>query len=75
MDITDIAKKLDLADNKPVIRKAAEFRRLSDVKFDSSAIGIVCSLFTFCNYHDLKKFEINFYPIFCRGRFARLSFA
>ncbi|KAL2922642.1 Origin of replication complex subunit 6 [Bienertia sinuspersici] len=40
MDITDIAKKLGVADNKPVVRKAAEFRRLSDVKFDSSAIGV-----------------------------------
>lgn len=40
MDITELAKKLDLADNKPVVRKAAELRRLSDVKFDSSAIGV-----------------------------------
>lgn len=45
MDITGLAKKLGLADNKPVVRKAAEFRRLSDIKFDSSAIGVVCFSF------------------------------
>ncbi|KAF5939085.1 hypothetical protein HYC85_023344 [Camellia sinensis] len=40
MDITDIANKLGLSDSKHVIRKAAELRRLSDIQFDSSVIGI-----------------------------------
>ncbi|KFK40952.1 hypothetical protein AALP_AA2G065800 [Arabis alpina] len=40
MDISNIAKKLDLADNKLLLRKAAEFRRLIDVQFDSSIIGV-----------------------------------
>ncbi|KAL1187757.1 Origin of replication complex subunit 6 [Cardamine amara subsp. amara] len=40
MDITNIAKKLGLSDNNLLIRKAAEIRRLCDVQFDSSIIGI-----------------------------------
>ncbi|KNA14407.1 hypothetical protein SOVF_107730 [Spinacia oleracea] len=70
MDITDIAKKLDLADNKPVIRKAAEFRRLSDVKFDSSAIGIgeICKAII-CLEIAANKYEV----IFDRQSAIRLS--
>lgn len=41
MDISDIAKKLGLANNKLLVRKAAEIRRLCDVQFDSSIIGVV----------------------------------
>ncbi|GMH15307.1 hypothetical protein Nepgr_017148 [Nepenthes gracilis] len=40
MSIWDIAIRLGLEENKPVVRKAAELRRLCDVKFDSSAIGV-----------------------------------
>ncbi|KAE9458615.1 hypothetical protein C3L33_09488, partial [Rhododendron williamsianum] len=40
MDVTDIAKKLGLSESKPVIRKAAELRRLCDIQFDCSVIGI-----------------------------------
>ncbi|KMT07082.1 hypothetical protein BVRB_6g154090 [Beta vulgaris subsp. vulgaris] len=61
MDITEIAKKLGLADNKPVIRKAAEFRRLSDVKFDSSAIGVgeICKAII-CIEIAANKYEVIF---------------
>nr|POE64725.1 origin of replication complex subunit 6 [Quercus suber] len=40
MDLSDIAKKLDLSDSKYLTRKAAELRRLCDVQFDSSIIGV-----------------------------------
>ncbi|CAN8239102.1 unnamed protein product [Cochlearia groenlandica] len=40
MDISAIAKKLDLDDNKFLLRKAAEFRRLCDAQFGSSLIGV-----------------------------------
>ncbi|XP_020276079.1 origin of replication complex subunit 6-like isoform X1 [Asparagus officinalis] len=40
MDISSIASKLGLSSNKPLIRKAEELRRLSDVHFDSSIIGV-----------------------------------
>lgn len=41
MDLSDIAKKLGLSEPKHLIRKAAELRRLSDLQFDSSIIGVV----------------------------------
>ncbi|KAK9119292.1 hypothetical protein Scep_017385 [Stephania cephalantha] len=40
MDLSDIARKLGLSDSKLVIRKAEELRRLSDLQFDSSVIGV-----------------------------------
>ncbi|KAL3511132.1 hypothetical protein ACH5RR_030533 [Cinchona calisaya] len=40
MDLSEIAKKLGLSQPKHLIRKAAELRRLADVQFDSSVIGI-----------------------------------
>ncbi|KAK3223057.1 hypothetical protein Dsin_010082 [Dipteronia sinensis] len=40
MDLSDIAKKLGLSESKQLVRKAAEFRRLCDVQFDSSVIGV-----------------------------------
>ncbi|KAG7598202.1 Origin recognition complex subunit 6 metazoa/plant [Arabidopsis suecica] len=40
MDISDIARKLSLDNNKLLIRKAAEIRRLCDAQFDSSIIGV-----------------------------------
>ncbi|PNX67595.1 origin recognition complex subunit 6-like protein, partial [Trifolium pratense] len=40
MDISEIAKKLGFSDSKLLIRKAAELRRLCDVHFDSSIIGV-----------------------------------
>ncbi|XP_068641212.1 origin of replication complex subunit 6-like [Aristolochia californica] len=40
MDLTDLARKLGLSDSKHVIRKAEELRRLCDVQFDSSVIGV-----------------------------------
>ncbi|MED6147134.1 Origin of replication complex subunit 6 [Stylosanthes scabra] len=40
MDLSELAKKLSLSDSKLVVRKAAELRRLSDVLFDSSIIGV-----------------------------------
>ncbi|XP_022734325.1 origin of replication complex subunit 6 isoform X1 [Durio zibethinus] len=40
MDLSDIARKLGLSENKLLVRKAAELRRLCDVQFDSSIIGV-----------------------------------
>lgn len=41
MDLSDIARKLGLSETKHIVRKAAELRRLADVQFDSSVIGVV----------------------------------
>lgn len=40
MDLTDIANKLGLSESKHIIRRGAELRRLCDVQFDSSIIGV-----------------------------------
>ncbi|KAH0753946.1 hypothetical protein KY290_024216 [Solanum tuberosum] len=40
MDLSDIARKLGLTETKHLVRKAAELRRLADVQFDSSVIGV-----------------------------------
>lgn len=40
MNLSDIAKKLGLSESKYLIRKTAELRRLCDVQFDSSIIGV-----------------------------------
>nr|KJB80103.1 hypothetical protein B456_013G084700 [Gossypium raimondii] len=40
MDLSDIARKLGLSEHKLLVRKAAELRRLCDVQFDSSIIGV-----------------------------------
>ncbi|CAI9096619.1 OLC1v1032810C1 [Oldenlandia corymbosa var. corymbosa] len=40
MDFSEIARKLGVSQNKPLVRKAAELRRLADVQFNSSAIGV-----------------------------------
>ncbi|GER49511.1 origin recognition complex subunit 6 [Striga asiatica] len=40
MDMSEIAKKLGLSESKHLIRKAAELRRLADIQFDSSVIGV-----------------------------------
>lgn len=47
MDLSDIAKKLDLSDSKQVVRRAAELRRLCDIQFDSSVIGVVSFFVSF----------------------------
>ncbi|KAL8035576.1 hypothetical protein ABFX02_12G106100 [Erythranthe guttata] len=40
MDMSEIAKRLGLSDSKYLVRKAAELRRLADIQFDSSIIGV-----------------------------------
>ncbi|KAJ4846376.1 Origin of replication complex subunit 6 [Turnera subulata] len=40
MDLSDLANKLGLSESKHLLRKAAELRRLCDVQFDSSVIGV-----------------------------------
>ncbi|KAK3003638.1 hypothetical protein RJ639_019637 [Escallonia herrerae] len=40
MDMSDIARKLGLSESKQLVRSAAELRRLSDIQFDSSIIGV-----------------------------------
>ncbi|WRX17189.1 Origin recognition complex [Theobroma cacao] len=39
MDLSDIARKLDLSEQKLLVRKAAELHHLCHVQFDSSIIG------------------------------------
>ncbi|WOL11711.1 origin of replication complex subunit 6 [Canna indica] len=46
MDFSAIASRFGLANSKPLIRKAGELRRLSDLKFDSSIIGVVSPSFS-----------------------------
>lgn len=41
MDMSRIAKKLGFSESKQLILHAAELRRLADIQFDSSIIGIV----------------------------------
>lgn len=41
MDLSDIARKLELSDSENLIRKAGELRRLSDLHLNSSVIGVV----------------------------------
>ncbi|KAM7464523.1 hypothetical protein LguiA_032644 [Lonicera macranthoides] len=40
MDLSELAKKLGLSESKHLIRRAAELRRLSDIQFNSSIIGV-----------------------------------
>ncbi|KAF6160027.1 hypothetical protein GIB67_033111 [Kingdonia uniflora] len=40
MDIAGMARKLGLSDIKLVVRKAEELRRLSNIQFDSSVMGV-----------------------------------
>lgn len=41
MDVSEIAKRLGLEKANLAVRKASELRRLCDVQFDSSVIGVV----------------------------------
>jgi origin recognition complex subunit 6 len=41
MDMSAIAARLGLSGSRPVVRKAAELRRLCDINFDSSVLCIV----------------------------------
>ncbi|KAH9709520.1 Origin recognition complex subunit 6 [Citrus sinensis] len=61
MDLSDIAKKLGLSDSKQLIRKAAEIRRLCDVQFDSSIIGVgeVCKA-VICLELAASRFDVIF---------------
>ncbi|CAM8922218.1 unnamed protein product [Rhodiola kirilowii] len=40
MDLTDLVRRLGLDGSKHIVRQAAELRRMCDVKFDSSVIGV-----------------------------------
>ncbi|KAG6755069.1 hypothetical protein POTOM_040883 [Populus tomentosa] len=70
MDLSEIAKKLGLWETKYIIRKAAELRRLCDVQFDSSVIGVgeVCKAII-C----LEIAATSFQVIFDRQAAIRLS--
>ncbi|XP_052199776.1 origin of replication complex subunit 6 [Diospyros lotus] len=61
MDISDIAKKLGLSQSKHVIGKAGELRRLSEIQFDCSAIGIgeICKA-VICLEIAAARFEVPF---------------
>ncbi|XP_047309032.1 origin of replication complex subunit 6-like isoform X2 [Impatiens glandulifera] len=70
MDIADISKKLGLADSKDVIRKATELRRLCDLHFNSSSIGVgeICKAII-CLEMAASRFDV----IFDRRRATKLS--
>ncbi|KAL9383625.1 hypothetical protein Peur_023948 [Populus x canadensis] len=70
MDLSEIAKKLGLWETKHIIRKAAELRRLCDVQFDSSVIGVgeVCKAII-CLEIGAASFQV----IFDRQAAIRLS--
>uniref|UniRef100_A0A5B7BSF3 Origin of replication complex subunit 6 n=1 Tax=Davidia involucrata TaxID=16924 RepID=A0A5B7BSF3_DAVIN len=70
MDLSDIAKKLGLSDSKQLIRKAAELRRLCDVQFNSSIIGVgeICKAIV-CLEIAATRFQV----IFDRQKAIRLS--
>ncbi|XP_065861420.1 origin of replication complex subunit 6 [Euphorbia lathyris] len=70
MDLSEIAKKLGLSDSKHIVRKAAELRRLCDVQFESSIIGVgeVCKAII-C----LEIAATRFQAIFDRQSAIRLS--
>ncbi|EEF39914.1 Origin recognition complex subunit, putative [Ricinus communis] len=70
MDLSEIAKKLGLSESKHIVRKAAELRRLCDVQFDSSVIGIgeVCKAII-CLEIAATRFQV----IFDRQAAIRLS--
>lgn len=40
MDMAEVARKLGLSESKHLVRKAAEIRRLADLQFDCSVIGV-----------------------------------
>jgi hypothetical protein len=74
MDLSDIAKKLGLSEPKHLIRKAGELRRLCDVQFDSSIIGVVSltSIFIQTMKWVSECLVLTEYWVFvCRGRFAK----
>ena len=55
MDVSELAKKLGLSDSKLLVRKAAELRRLCDVQFDSSVIGVVSPFpFLFIPFYSIR---------------------
>ncbi|KAJ3685124.1 hypothetical protein LUZ61_014288 [Rhynchospora tenuis] len=61
MDMRGIASKLGLVASKPLICKAEELRRLSDVHFDSSIIGVgeVCKAII-CLEIAASRFQVTF---------------
>ncbi|GAV81209.1 ORC6 domain-containing protein, partial [Cephalotus follicularis] len=70
MDLSDLARRLDLSDHKLLIRQAAELRRLCDVQFDSSIIGVgeVCKA-VICLEIAATRFQV----LFDRQTAIRLS--
>ncbi|PUZ73047.1 hypothetical protein GQ55_2G443500 [Panicum hallii var. hallii] len=70
MDMSAIAARLGLSGSRPVIRKAGELRRLCDVNFDSSVLGIgeVCKAII-CLEIAASKFQV----IFDRAEAVRMS--
>uniref|UniRef100_A0A453B0R1 Origin of replication complex subunit 6 n=1 Tax=Aegilops tauschii subsp. strangulata TaxID=200361 RepID=A0A453B0R1_AEGTS len=70
MDMSAIAARLGLSGSRPVVRKAAELRRLCDINFDSSVLGIgeVCKAII-CLEIAATKFQV----IFDRSEAVRMS--
>ncbi|VAI17969.1 unnamed protein product [Triticum turgidum subsp. durum] len=61
MDMSAIAARLGLSGSRPFVRKAAELRRLCDINFDSSVLGIgeVCKAII-CLEVAATKFQVMF---------------
>ncbi|AAD14490.1 Hypothetical protein [Arabidopsis thaliana] len=72
MDISDIGRKLSLDNNKLLIRKAAEIRRLCDAQFDSSIIGVWV---TYCSIllNLIRNLLVRLQIIFDRQAAVKLS--
>ncbi|CAM0948882.1 unnamed protein product [Alopecurus aequalis] len=70
MDMSAIAARLGLSGSRPVVRKAAELRRLCDITFDSSVLGIgeVCKAII-CLEIAATKFQV----LFDRAEAVRMS--
>lgn len=68
--MSSIAARLGLSGSRPVVRKAAELRRLCDITFDSSVLGIgeVCKAII-CLEIAATKFQV----VFDRAEAVRMS--
>lgn len=61
MDLSDLANKLGFtpSDSKRLVRKAAELRRLADIQFNSSVIGVVCRYLHILSHFAIFSFIYN----------------
>lgn len=60
MDMSGIAKKLGFSESKQLILHAAELRRLADIQFDSSIIGLWVSFIFLLYFENPFQFYTHF---------------